>query len=102
MQTNNHKIVDYDLVLDAKFGKEGTPEREAFRREAYAYYMGQMIHDARKSEKITQAELASRIGVGKSYISKIENGDIEPGIGTFCRIIDALGLRFEIVKPVVY
>ena len=26
MQTNNHKIVDYDAVLDAKFGKEGTPE----------------------------------------------------------------------------
>ena len=24
MQTNNHKIVDYDAVLDAKFGKEGT------------------------------------------------------------------------------
>ena len=22
MQTNNHKIVDYDAVLDAKFGKE--------------------------------------------------------------------------------
>ena len=27
MQTNNHKIVDYDAVLDAKFGKDGTPER---------------------------------------------------------------------------
>lgn len=27
MQTNNHKIADYDLVLDKKFGKEGTPER---------------------------------------------------------------------------
>ena len=27
MQTNNHKIVDYDLVLDAKYGKEGTSER---------------------------------------------------------------------------
>ena len=25
MQTNNHKINDYDAVLDAKFGKEGTP-----------------------------------------------------------------------------
>ena len=24
---NNHKIVDYDAVLDVKFGKEGTPER---------------------------------------------------------------------------
>ncbi|WP_298651314.1 hypothetical protein [uncultured Proteiniphilum sp.] len=38
--TNNHQIVDYDAVLDAKFGKVGTQEREAFRREAYAYYMG--------------------------------------------------------------
>ena len=27
MQTNNHQIVDYDLILDKKFGKEGTPER---------------------------------------------------------------------------
>ena len=27
MQTSNHKIVDYDAVLDAKFGKERTSER---------------------------------------------------------------------------
>ena len=27
MQTNNHKIEDYDVVLDAKFGKEGSVER---------------------------------------------------------------------------
>jgi ribosome-binding protein aMBF1 (putative translation factor) len=100
MQTNNHKIVNYDAVLDAKFGTVGSPERETFRREASAYYMAQMIHDARKSEKITQQELAGRIGSNKSYISKIENGDIEPGIGTFSRILDALGLRFEIVKPI--
>ena len=25
METNNHQIVDYDLVLDEKFGKIGTP-----------------------------------------------------------------------------
>lgn len=25
MQTNNHKIADYDIVLDSKFGQEGTP-----------------------------------------------------------------------------
>jgi DNA-binding XRE family transcriptional regulator len=96
METNNHLLTSVDDVMDAKFGKVGTPEREA-----YAYYMGQILHDARKSEKVTQSELASRIGVGKSYISKIENGDIEPGVGTFYRIIDALGLRFEIVKPVL-
>ena len=98
MQTN--KIRSISEEMDNLYGKVGTPEREAFRREAYTWYMGQVLHDARKSEKITQAELAKRIGAEKSYISKIENGIIEPGIGIFYRIIDALGLRVEIVKPV--
>jgi DNA-binding XRE family transcriptional regulator len=97
---NNHQIADYDDVLDSKYGKVGTPEREAFRREAYAYCMGQVIRDARKTEKITQAELADRIGADKAYVSKIEKGVIEPGVGTFYRIIEALGLRVDIVKPV--
>ena len=95
----NKDITDISLELDNLYGKVGTPEREQFRREAYAYYMGQIIHDARKKEKITQSELANRIGAEKSYISKIENGIIEPGAGTFYRIINALGLRVEIVRP---
>jgi len=99
MEANNN-ITDISLEMDNLYGKVGTPEREAFRREAYAYCMGQMVHNARKAEKITQAELAKRIGRDKAYISKIEKGVIEPGVGTFYRIIDALGLRVEIVKPV--
>jgi DNA-binding XRE family transcriptional regulator len=98
MEANN--ITDISLEMDNLYGKVGTPGREAFRREAYAYCMGQVIKDARKGEKITQAELAERIGTDKAYISKIEKGLIEPGVGTFYRIIDALGLRVEIVKPV--
>ncbi|MBQ0077063.1 MAG: hypothetical protein KBS55_00290 [Bacteroidales bacterium] len=35
-------------------------------------------------------------------MSRIEKGQIEPGASTFLRIIDALGLRFEIVKPMTY
>jgi DNA-binding XRE family transcriptional regulator len=96
----NRDLINIDEIMDAKFGKVGTPEREAFRREAYAWCLGQMIHDARKREKVTQQELASRIGLNKSYISKIENGLVEPGMGTFYRIIDALGLQIDIVKPV--
>ena len=90
-----------DEVMNQKFGKVGSPERENFRREAYSYCMGQIIHDARKQEKVTQEELAKRIGASKSYISLIEKGLIEPGVSTFYRIIEALGLRIEIVKPVV-
>ena len=77
------------------------PEREEFRKEAYAYCMGQIICDARKKEKMTQSELAEKIGTNKSYISRIEKGIVDPGISTFCRIIDALGLKIEIVKPVL-
>ena len=90
-----------DAIMDQKFGKVGTSEREDFRREAYSYCMGQIIHDARKKEKVTQEELAKRIGASKSYISRIEKGVIEPGVSTFYRIIEALGLRIEIVKPVI-
>ena len=35
-----------------------------------------------------------------SYISKIENGVITPSVGVFYRIIAALGMRVEVVKPV--
>lgn len=94
-------IGSFDAILDEKYGKEGTPEREEFEQEAYAYCVGQIISDARKQEKITQSELARRVGTNKSYISKIENGLIEPGVGLFLRILNALGLKFDIVKPMM-
>ncbi len=86
-------------MMDERFGKVGTPEREAFRKEAYAYCVGQIISDARKREKITQQELAQRIGSNKSYISRVENGSVEPGAGMFLRILGALGLNFEVTHP---
>ena len=96
----NDELYDVSAEMDRLYGKVGTPEREQFRREAYAYCMGQVLMDARKEEKMTQAQLAKLVGTDKSYISKVEKGLVEPGIGTFHRIISALGLRMEIVKPV--
>ena len=101
METNNHQIVDYDVVLDAKFGKEGSPERAKAEDDAYAFYTSQILLDARKEAKMTPSELAKKVRTNKSYISKIENGLIEPGAGLFFRIIDALGLRVDIVKPIM-
>jgi len=60
----------------------------------------QILHDARIEVKITQAELASRIGVNKGYISRIENGLTSPNVSTFYRIVNALGLHVEITKPI--
>ena len=101
METNNHRITDYDAVLDAKFGKEGTSGRIKAEEEAYNFYTGQIMLDARKEAKMTQAELARRINATRSYISRIENGDITPSVGVFYRIMDALGMKVEIMKPVM-
>ena len=97
MQERND-IMSVDAMMDERFGKVGTPEREAFRKEAYAYCVGQIIREARKREKVTQQELAQRMGTNKSYISRIEKGSVEPGAGMFLRILGALGLRFEVLQ----
>lgn len=39
MHKNNHKIVNYDLILDKEFGKVGTPERAKAEKEAYSFFM---------------------------------------------------------------
>lgn len=94
------KIRSISAELDELYGKEGTPERENFRKEAYAYYTGQLIEDARKKANMTQEELAEKIGTNKSYISRVETGKIEPKISTFYRIMSALGLNIEFTPAV--
>lgn len=101
METNNHQINNYSAVLERKYGKNGTIERARFDEEAYAFYTSQILLDARKEAKMTQSELAERINVTKSYISRIEKGMITPSVATFYRIMNALGMRVEVVRPIM-
>lgn len=100
MQERND-IGSSDAILDEKYGKTGTPQRDAFHREAYSYCVGQIICNARKEEHMTQSDLARKVGTDKTYISRIEKGLVEPGVGLFFRIIDALGLKIDIVRPLM-
>ncbi len=97
MKTNNHKIVDYDLVLDAKFSKVGTPERAQAEEAAFSFYSGQILQNARKEAKVTQEELARRTNTTKSYISKVENGVVTP-----CRLIRELFCVFFFVLLILF
>lgn len=100
MQANNN-VTSFDDILDAKYGAVGTQEREEFRKEATNYCVGRIIYEARKREHMTQSDLAKKVGTDKTYISRIEKGVIEPGVGMFFRIIDALGLKVDIVRPIL-
>jgi DNA-binding XRE family transcriptional regulator len=97
MQTNDHKTRNYSDVLATQYGAHGTPERSKFDEEAYAFYSAQVLLDARKNAKLTQSELAERIGADKAYISRIEKGVTVPSVATFYRIVSALGRSVELV-----
>ena len=94
METNS-------AILAQKYGEEGTPQRAKFNEEAYEFYTSQILLDARKEAKMTQSELADKLNVTKSYISKIEKGVITPSVATFYRIMNALGMKVEVVKPIL-
>ncbi|WP_059026573.1 helix-turn-helix domain-containing protein [Gabonibacter massiliensis] len=100
MCIKENMLIDISAELEKEFGVPGTPERARFDEEAYAYYTGQILLEARKEAKVTQSELAKRINTTKSYISRVENGVITPSVAMFYRIIGALGLKIEIVKPI--
>jgi DNA-binding XRE family transcriptional regulator len=88
--------MDISEELEKEFGAHGTPKRAKFDEDAYSFYTSQVLLDERKKANVTQAELAKRLGVDKSYISRIENGATVPSAATFYRIINALGLHIEI------
>jgi len=101
METNDRMIRDYSAVLETEYGAHGTPERAKFDEEAYAFYTSQILLEARKESRLTQAELAKRIGADKSYISRIEKGITVPSVATFYRIVSALGRSVELTPASV-
>ncbi|MBR6354743.1 MAG: helix-turn-helix transcriptional regulator [Paludibacteraceae bacterium] len=93
METNK-KFYTEEEILDELIGKVGTPRRDEFeekvQKEVDDYYIGEAIKQARKKQGMTQDELGERMGVKKSFVSKIESGK---GIAysTIMRAFKALG-----------
>lgn len=94
--TTKSKITDYSAELAKQYGQHGTSERAAFDEQAYAFYSSQVLLDARRNAHLTQAELAKRLSVDKSYISRVEKGVTIPSVAMFFRIVSALGLMVEL------
>ena len=56
----------------------------------YAKYLGESIYRNRRSQKLTQAELAEKTGVTEQTIRKIEHGDGNPQFEVVCALVTAL------------
>ena len=88
------KLPTTNQLLDEKYGVDGTPEREEFNAKAIAWYYGTLLRDRRKELKLTQKEVAEKIGREQTYIARIERGKADMQISSFFRIAAVLGIQF--------
>lgn len=65
---------------------EAWPNRETVEN------IGQRIRQLRESRGMTQSQLQARSRVSRSYLSRIESGQMTPSLGTLEKISEALGV----------
>ena len=93
--TASKNITTLDQHLTRSYGERGTTTREAFHANAFSAYVGEIVQEYREQNNLTQQELSDRLGVKKSYLSRIENGRADIRLSTLAKILGCMG--FDIV-----
>jgi transcriptional regulator with XRE-family HTH domain len=78
-------------------GHDRTPQHMANDSIAVAAQCARRLLELRAQTGETQKQLATRLSMTESMISRLERGDHMPSLRTLCRIADAFGRRLEIV-----
>jgi ribosome-binding protein aMBF1 (putative translation factor) len=92
------KTTSLDEHLNRRYGRRGTEKRTEFEIKAKAFLIGELIREERRSAKITQEQLAEKIGAKKSFISRIENGHCDIQLSTLYRLLEfGLGKKVELI-----
>lgn len=70
--------------------------RKEWEKSEAAYQITRALIEARIKGKISQRQLAGKVGTTQAVISRIENMNVSPSIELLQRIADSLGKRLEI------
>ena len=81
-------------MLDEKYGTHGSASRNTFDEESIAWFYGNILKERRKELKMTQKEVAEKIGREQSYIARVERGKADIQLSSFFRIASILGIQF--------
>ena len=73
--------------------KERFMEDPEFREE---YALVEALVRARTAAKLTQAEVARRLGTTQSAIARLEGGQVSPSFATLRRYAEATGTRLTV------
>ncbi|MEO7766920.1 MAG: helix-turn-helix transcriptional regulator [Ferruginibacter sp.] len=97
MTTKTKNITTFQEHLGKQYGKRGTEKRTEFEIKAKAFLIGEVIKEERRLAKMTQEQLADKIGAKKSFISRIENGQSDIQLSTLYRLLEfGLGKKVEL------
>ncbi len=55
--------------------------------------VGLALMKARQAKGLSQEDLAAEAGIARNYLSRIENGKVNPSITVFISLIQALGIK---------
>lgn len=88
------KLPTFNQQLDEEYGKPGTEAREKFHEEALSWYYGQILRERRRELRLTQKQLAEKIGREQTYIARVERGKADIQLSSFIRIAAVLGIQF--------
>ena len=89
---------NFEELLDIKYGKIGTEKRDEFEEKAQYFVISEILKEARKEAKMTQEQLAEKVGTKKSYISRLENGKCDIQLSTLYRIFEfGLGKQINLL-----
>lgn len=98
MSTSKKNITTFEEHLAKRYGGRGTEQRTDFEIKAKAFLIGELIKEERRLAKMTQEQLAKKIGAKKSFISRIENGQTDIQLSTLYRLLEfGLGKKVELI-----
>ena len=88
--TNPHAGSDVIASLEPTI--DDTPEaRRAGKKEALRISLTDAMRKARKRAELTQGEVAERLGVSQSWVSKLESANYDHQVESIVAYLDALG-----------
>ena len=88
------KLSTTNKMLDDKYGTHGTETRNDFDEQSLAWFYGNMLKERRMELKLTQREVAEKLGRDQSYIARVERGKADIQLSSFFRIASILGIQF--------
>ena len=67
MAKKENKSTNFNEHLTGRYGIKGSERRTEFEIKAKAYLIGELIKEERKNAKMTQEQLADKIGAKKKF-----------------------------------